>query len=62
VREAIATTGGQEVKTTGDGLMVGFDATAPASSCAVAMQQGTDRHNRKSAVPLAIRVGISTGK
>ena len=61
LREAISTNGGNEVKTTGDGLMVGFDATAPALSCAVAMQQGIERYNRKSSVAHAIRIGISTG-
>jgi class 3 adenylate cyclase/tetratricopeptide (TPR) repeat protein len=61
LREAISAAGGTEVKTTGDGLMVAFDATAPALSCAVAMQQGIERHNRRSSVPLAIRIGISTG-
>lgn len=49
------------MKNLGDGLMVGFDATVPALSCAAAMQQGIDRHNRRSRVPLALRVGISTG-
>jgi len=48
LRDAIAATGGTEVKNLGDGLMVGFDATAPALSCAVQMQQAIDRHNRKS--------------
>ena len=61
LREAISANGGNEVKTTGDGLMVGFDATAPALSCAVAMQQGIERSNRKSSVVHAIRIGISTG-
>src|ERR1700733_4983744 len=61
LREAISANGGNEVKTTGDGLMVGFDATAPALSCAVAMQQGIERDNRKSSVVRAIRIGISTG-
>jgi class 3 adenylate cyclase/tetratricopeptide (TPR) repeat protein len=61
LREAISAAGGTEVKNLGDGLMVGFDATAPALSCAVAMQQGIERRNRKSPVSLAIRIGISTG-
>jgi class 3 adenylate cyclase/tetratricopeptide (TPR) repeat protein len=61
LREAISATGGTEVKNLGDGLMVGFDATAPALSCAVAMQQGIDRHNRRSPMALAVRIGVSTG-
>jgi len=61
LREAIAVTGGMEVKNLGDGLMVGFDATISALSCAVAMQQAIERHNRRSPDPLVIRIGISTG-
>ena len=48
LREAIAATGGNEVKNLGDGLMVGFDATISALSCAVAMQQVIERHNRRA--------------
>jgi len=61
LREVIAATGGTEVKNLGDGLMVGFDATVSALSCAVGMHQAVERHNRKASVPLVIRIGISTG-
>ena len=61
LREVIAATGGIEVKNLGDGLMVAFDATVPAVSCAVAMQQAIERHNRRGPVRLVIRIGISAG-
>jgi len=61
LRDAISATGGTEVKNLGDGLMVGFEAIAASLSCAVAMQQGIDRHNRRSPVLLSVRIGISTG-
>ncbi len=61
LRQAVADTGGTEVKNLGDGLMVAFDATAPALFCAVEMQQAIERHNPNASVPLAIRIGISTG-
>jgi class 3 adenylate cyclase/tetratricopeptide (TPR) repeat protein len=61
LREVIAATGGTEVKSLGDGLMVGFDATISALSCAVAMNQAVESHNRKTPLPLAIRIGISAG-
>ncbi len=61
LRQAVADTGGTEVKNLGDGLMVAFDATAPALFCAVAMQQAIERHNRRAPIPLAVRIGISTG-
>jgi len=62
LRSAIATTGGTEVKTTGDGLMVVFDSASAALDCAIAMQRGVARHNRRATEPLAIRVGISHGE
>src|SRR5258708_1966993 len=45
LREAIARTGGAEVKTTGDGLLATFPSAADAVSCAVAMQQAVDVHS-----------------
>ena len=61
LREVIAATGGTEVKSLGDGLMVGFGATVSALACAVTMHQAVDRHNRTADVPLMIRIGISAG-
>ena len=45
LRQAIATSGGTEVKNLGDGLMVVFPAASAALSCAVAMQQAVHRDN-----------------
>src|SRR6516162_166676 len=42
--------------------MVAFASPSRALACAVAMQQGIERHNRRAAVPLAIRVGIAGGE
>jgi len=62
LRNAVAASGGMEVKNLGDGLMVAFTGVRDAVDCAVAIQQGIDRHNRRGTQPpLAIRVGISTG-
>ena len=62
LRQAIGRTGGTEVKSIGDALMVSYPAAADAIAGAVAMQQGVDVHNRRSAgVRLAMRVGISAG-
>jgi class 3 adenylate cyclase/tetratricopeptide (TPR) repeat protein len=61
LRDAVADAGGTEVKNLGDGLMVVFQATAPALSCAVAMQQAIVRRNKKIDVPLAVRIGVSAG-
>ncbi len=62
LREAIASTGGTEVKNLGDGLMVAFASPSRALACAVAMQQAIERHNRQAHEPLGIRIGLSVGE
>src|SRR3954454_21609706 len=62
LREAVAATGGTEVKTIGDALMVSYPGAADALAGAVAMQRAVERHNRKLGEGrLAMRVGISAG-
>jgi DNA-binding NarL/FixJ family response regulator len=62
LRNAVSTSEGSEVKSTGDGLMVVFPSATSALDCAVAMQQAFRRHNlRTPQHPLHVRVGISTG-
>ncbi|HEY2437070.1 MAG TPA: AAA family ATPase [Solirubrobacteraceae bacterium] len=60
-REAIAATGGREVKSLGDGLMVTFPSSVAATRCAVAMQQALEQRNRRAEHRLDLRVGISLG-
>ena len=62
LRKALADTGGEEVKSTGDGLMAVFGSAVDAVRCAVAMQRGVQRQARTGARPLAIRVGLSLGE
>ncbi|MFZ1438585.1 MAG: AAA family ATPase [Candidatus Microthrix subdominans] len=62
LRGAVEATGGTEVKNLGDGLMVMFTSAGRALSCAVAMQQAIEAHNRRADVPLSIRVGVSAGE
>jgi class 3 adenylate cyclase len=62
LRAAVASTGGEEVKTLGDGLMVVFRSPSRALACAAAMQRGIDRHNRRAGPPLAVRIGVSGGE
>ena len=62
VRGAIEGAGGTVVKTMGDGTMATFLSAAEAIAAAVAVQQGIDRHNRRSgAERLGVRVGVSAG-
>ena len=62
LRDVVATTAGEEVKSVGDGLMVAFGSATEAVSCAVAMQQATHRRNeRGGVVALGLRVGVHVG-
>jgi class 3 adenylate cyclase len=63
LREAVAASGGEEVKNLGDGLMVVFPSALDAIGCAVAMQQAVDLHNTEPDVaPIAVRVGLHAGE
>ena len=62
LRQAIAEAGGTEVKNLGDGVMVVFSSTVAALSCAVAMQRGVERGNRKREHSVGLRVGLSAGE
>ena len=61
LREAVAATGGTEVKSIGDALMVSYPGAADALAGAVAMQRAVDRYNRRVERRLEMRVGISVG-
>jgi class 3 adenylate cyclase/tetratricopeptide (TPR) repeat protein len=62
LREAIAQSAGREVKNLGDGLMAVFGTASEAIGCGVTMQQQLERHNRRGAEPLAVRIGVAVGE
>ena len=62
LRKAMTACGGEEVKNTGDGLLVTFASVVDALAAAVAAQQATDRHARSAQAPVAIRVGLALGE
>ena len=62
LRDALAGSGGTEVKNLGDGMMVTFPASSTAVACAVAMQQAVEAQNRRSAQHLGLRIGIAGGE
>jgi class 3 adenylate cyclase len=62
LRDAIAISGGREVKNTGDGLMVAFASASAAVECAVAMQQRFERRYRQAEQALHIRIGLGAGE
>ncbi len=62
LREAIAATDGNEVKTIGDAVMVAYKGATDALAGGVAMQRAVERHNRTlDGHRLEMRVGISVG-
>jgi class 3 adenylate cyclase len=61
LRHAIKRTGGEEVKTLGDGVLAIFGSAADAVACAVAMQQAVDGQARRAGIPLSIRIGLALG-
>lgn len=62
LRGAIDETGGREVKTIGDAIMVSYSSAADALNGAIAMQQSIERRNRRFEGPaLAMRIGVSVG-
>ena len=58
---AVAAHAGAAVKSTGDGVMTAFAATASALRCATAIQGAVADHNRQTGDGVALRVGISVG-
>lgn len=62
LREAIEEGDGDEVKNTGDGLMVAFSGASAAIETAVRMQQLMERRNRGAEEQLPIKVGLGMGE
>ena len=62
LREAIAETGGEEIKNLGDGLMVTFSSASAALAAAAMMQRRIARRNRRAEEALSVRIGVSLGE
>jgi class 3 adenylate cyclase/tetratricopeptide (TPR) repeat protein len=63
LRQAVAETGGCEVKSLGDGLMVSFSSPLAALRCAIGMQQAIAEHNaNNSDERLELRIGLHAGE
>jgi class 3 adenylate cyclase len=62
LRQAIALTGGTELKHLGDGVMVVFGSASSALTCAVVMQQTVELDNRRCEHSVGLRVGLSGGE
>jgi adenylate cyclase len=64
LRDAVQSHRGEEVKNLGDGLMVVFGSAVEAVACAVEIQRGVDRHNRRPGTDhlMGVRVGLHLGE
>ncbi len=61
LRNALNAHGGQEIKSTGDGVMAMFDSASDAVRCAETIQRSAQRRNSREDEPVLIRIGISGG-
>jgi class 3 adenylate cyclase/tetratricopeptide (TPR) repeat protein len=63
VRQQVARHRGQEVKHTGDGLMVAFQSARRAVACAVDIQRAISGRNRREPErAVRVRIGLNTGE
>ncbi len=63
IRECLDTTGGRQVKHTGDGVMASFVSASDAVSCAIDIQRAFARHNEQHGdAPISARIGFTAGE
>ncbi|MBV8067156.1 MAG: DUF4242 domain-containing protein [Candidatus Eremiobacteraeota bacterium] len=62
VREALAATGGREIKHTGDGIMAAFASAAGAVRCAIRVQRALDDHRGCNEHSICVRIGAAAGE
>ena len=59
VRSALQSTGGSEIKHTGDGIMASLTTASAALDCAIALQRGVAEHvEAHPDPPLALNAGL----
>jgi class 3 adenylate cyclase len=62
VRNALADSGGREVKHTGDGIMAAFVSAASALKCATRVQRELAQHKKNQDRSLKVRIGAAAGE
>ena len=63
VRDALAKTGGQEIKHTGDGIMASFQKVTDSLLSTQQMQMMNELHNQQLPdIPLKVKIGINAGR
>jgi class 3 adenylate cyclase len=61
-REALAASGGTEVKTMGDGFMASFGSVTRAIECAIGLQRAIRDRAAEIGETLAVRIGLDAGE
>ena len=63
VRDALAKSGGHEIKHTGDGIMASFEKVTDSLLGTQQMQMMIEMHNQQSPeIPLKVKIGINAGR
>ena len=63
VRDALAKTGGKEIKHTGDGIMASFQKVTDSLLSTQQMQMMIELHNQQNPeIPLKVKIGINAGR
>ena len=63
VRDALAASGGREIKHTGDGMMASFVSAAAAIKCATHVQREIGKYREEHPEsPLKLRIGVAAGE
>jgi class 3 adenylate cyclase len=62
VRDALRTSGGQQIKHTGDGIMASFTSVARSVETAIAIQRAVHERNQAGDEPFDVRAAISAGE
>lgn len=63
IRNALHTTGGREIKHTGDGVMACFSSVVKAAECVISIQRAFAEHDEPALdEPIRIRVGLTAGE
>ncbi len=62
IRDCVDESGGEVIKSRGDGFMIAFASASAALDCAVELQRRLSRYNATEPTdPLRVRVGLHTG-
>ena len=61
VRDALAQTGGREIKHLGDGIMAVFLSAADAMRCSARVQKALEAQAGRTPHPVQVRIGVASG-